>query len=54
MALVNVNAALLITDAGAKENLVRETINLLHDMKHCEELSENIARLGKHGQQKKL
>ncbi len=47
MALVNVNAALLVTDMMAKEELVRETIKLLYDKKHCEELSENIARLGK-------
>ncbi|NOT74094.1 MAG: undecaprenyldiphospho-muramoylpentapeptide beta-N-acetylglucosaminyltransferase [Cyclobacteriaceae bacterium] len=47
MALVNENAAILITDIKAKAELVQSAIKLLHDQKSCEELSENIARLGK-------
>ncbi|CAN5327684.1 undecaprenyldiphospho-muramoylpentapeptide beta-N-acetylglucosaminyltransferase [soil metagenome] len=47
MSLVNENAAILVTDQSAKEELVQRAIKLLHDEKQCEELSENIARLGK-------
>ncbi len=47
MSLVNENAALIITDQFAKEELVQKTIKLLHDEKHCEMLSENIARLAR-------
>ncbi|CAN5460321.1 undecaprenyldiphospho-muramoylpentapeptide beta-N-acetylglucosaminyltransferase [soil metagenome] len=49
MALVNVHAAVLIKDDKAKEELVQKAIQLLFDDKQCDELSENIARLGKPG-----
>jgi len=49
MSLVNENAALIVTDQCAKEELVQKAIRLLHDEKHCEILRENIARLAKPG-----
>ncbi len=47
MALVQENAAIMISDRQAKDMLVGESIKLLHDDKRCLELSENIGRLGK-------
>ena len=47
MALVNKNAAILIKDIEAKEKLMPEAIKLLSDNAKSEELSKNIAELGK-------
>ncbi|AHM59494.1 UDP-N-acetylglucosamine-N-acetylmuramyl- (pentapeptide) pyrophosphoryl-undecaprenol N- acetylglucosamine transferase [Flammeovirgaceae bacterium 311] len=45
--LVKANAAVLVRDAQAQEELVRETLALLHDEDRKKELSRQIARLGK-------
>lgn len=45
--LVNEHAAVLVRDARAQEELVRETLSLLHDEARKQELSRQIARLGK-------
>ena len=45
MALVNKNAAILIPDADAKNNLVRATMNVLNNESLQKSLSENISRL---------
>jgi UDP-N-acetylglucosamine--N-acetylmuramyl-(pentapeptide) pyrophosphoryl-undecaprenol N-acetylglucosamine transferase len=47
MALVKEDAALLIKDTAAKENLVNETLKLIFDLQRCKTLSENIAKLAK-------
>ena len=47
MALVNKNAAILIKDIEAKEELVPAVLNLLSDMNKCAELAKNITELGK-------
>tara|TARA_R110002072_G_scaffold303044_2_gene492094 strand:+ start:1910 stop:3010 length:1101 start_codon:yes stop_codon:yes gene_type:complete len=47
MALINKNAALIVKDTDAKEQLIPEAINLLSDSTQSEELSKNIAELGK-------
>lgn len=46
-ALVDEQAAIMISDVQAKEQLVSEAIRLLHDEKSCQSLSENIGRFGK-------
>lgn len=46
-ALVKENAAILITDATAKDKLVDEAIELLKDEAHCTLLGNNIGQLGK-------
>lgn len=48
MALVTYNAAVLIKDADAREQLCNETFALLNDPEKCYKLSENIARLAFH------
>lgn len=45
MALVTYNAALLIKDVEAKENLKEAVLNLMKDESQCIKLSENIGRL---------
>ncbi len=47
MALVNIDAAVLIRDEDAKEVLVDEVLKLIFDLERCETLSENIAKLAK-------
>jgi len=47
MALVRENAAILIKDSEAKENLVSESLKLIFDVQRCKELSENIGKLAK-------
>ena len=47
MALVKEDATIIISDEQAKIALVGEAMRLLHDEKRCNELSENIGRLGK-------
>ncbi len=47
MALVNEEAALMVTDQEAREKLVGDAIQLLFDDKRCLALSENIGKLGK-------
>ena len=47
MALVNEEAAILISDEEAQEKLVVEALKLLHDDKRCIKLRENMGRLGK-------
>ncbi|HIP32499.1 MAG TPA: undecaprenyldiphospho-muramoylpentapeptide beta-N-acetylglucosaminyltransferase [Crocinitomicaceae bacterium] len=47
MALVNKNAAILVKDVDAKEQLIQEALNLLKNEDKCTELSKNIAELGK-------
>jgi UDP-N-acetylglucosamine--N-acetylmuramyl-(pentapeptide) pyrophosphoryl-undecaprenol N-acetylglucosamine transferase len=46
-ALVNENAAIMIRDADAKQELVERAIQLLYDDKRCQELSANIGKLAK-------
>ena len=45
-ALVNHNAAKMVTDAEANEKLVNEALSIFSDNKLAEKLSENISRLG--------
>ena len=45
MALVTHNAAIIIKDAEAREQLGHETISLINDPERCHKLSENIAGL---------
>ena len=47
MALVRENAAILIKDSEAKENLVSESLKLIFDVQRCKTLSENIGKLAK-------
>lgn len=47
MALVKENAAILIKDSDAKENLVNESLKLVFDVQRCKTLSENIGKLAK-------
>ena len=42
MALVNKNAAILIKDAEARENLINSTLELIKDDEKINLLSENI------------
>jgi UDP-N-acetylglucosamine--N-acetylmuramyl-(pentapeptide) pyrophosphoryl-undecaprenol N-acetylglucosamine transferase len=46
MALVNEDAALLVTDAYCNERLMKEVVALVNNPEKCEELSKNIAKLG--------
>lgn len=46
-ALVQQEAALMIRDADAKENLIVEALKLLYDEHRCNRLRENITRLGR-------
>ena len=46
VALLNVNAAVLITDEHAEAELVDQTIKLLNDKEKMEQLSTQIAKLG--------
>jgi UDP-N-acetylglucosamine--N-acetylmuramyl-(pentapeptide) pyrophosphoryl-undecaprenol N-acetylglucosamine transferase len=46
MALVDKNAAILIKDAKARQDLVKTALQLIHNEKEQKELSENIAELG--------
>ena len=46
-ALVNEEAAILISDQDAREKLVVGALKLLYDEQRCDKLKENIARLGK-------
>ncbi|WP_207534634.1 undecaprenyldiphospho-muramoylpentapeptide beta-N-acetylglucosaminyltransferase [Desertivirga arenae] len=45
MALVNVNAAVLVKDVVAEEELVEKAIELINDSAKCTELSNNISKL---------
>jgi UDP-N-acetylglucosamine--N-acetylmuramyl-(pentapeptide) pyrophosphoryl-undecaprenol N-acetylglucosamine transferase len=45
MALVTYNAAVLIKDVDAREQLCNEALRLINDPEQCHKLSENIARL---------
>lgn len=47
MALVNANAALIVKDSQAKEELILKAIELLQDENMCKSLQENIKPLGK-------
>lgn len=47
MALMKEDAAVLVKDSAAKENLVDETLKLIFDLHRCEMLSRNIAKLAK-------
>ena len=47
MALVEKDAALMITDKDASQRMVREAMELLFDEKRMEVLSENISRMAK-------
>lgn len=47
MALVEKDAAILVKDVEAKEKMVEEVLNLLHDEARQETLKKNIAALGK-------
>ena len=47
MALVNKNAAVLIKDIEATDKLIPEALTLLSDAEKCNELSLNIASLGR-------
>ncbi|MCD0488432.1 undecaprenyldiphospho-muramoylpentapeptide beta-N-acetylglucosaminyltransferase [Pedobacter sp. MC2016-14] len=44
-ALVNNNAALMITDRSAEDTLVAEALRLLNDKERCEVFAENIAKM---------
>lgn len=47
MALVNVNAAIMVKNEKAEKVLVDEAIKLIYDQRQCERLSKNISDLGK-------
>lgn len=47
LALVKQDAAVLITDAEARERLITEALTLLNDTDRCVNLSANIAAMGK-------
>ncbi|HTH55905.1 MAG TPA: undecaprenyldiphospho-muramoylpentapeptide beta-N-acetylglucosaminyltransferase [Cyclobacteriaceae bacterium] len=47
LALVKEDAALLIKDSDAVENLVDESLKLIFDVQQCKNLSENIGKLAK-------
>lgn len=47
MSLVNENAAVLVKDMQAKEQLVSEALKLVYDESRCEKLSNQIAKLAK-------
>ena len=47
MALVSKNAAILVRDVDAKEQLMRKAIELLSNEKQLDELANNIEKLGK-------
>lgn len=47
MALVDIDAAVLVRDVDAKEILVDEALKLIFDLQRCETLSENIEKLAK-------
>ena len=46
MALVNVNAAVLVKDMDSRENLVAQIIDVLENEEQCKALSKNILKLG--------
>jgi UDP-N-acetylglucosamine--N-acetylmuramyl-(pentapeptide) pyrophosphoryl-undecaprenol N-acetylglucosamine transferase len=47
MALLDIDAAILVRDADAKETLVSEALKLIFDLQRCEVLSRNMAALAK-------
>lgn len=47
LALVNKNAALMVADGNVKNALIPALQTLLEDSERCEELSENILKLGR-------
>ena len=47
MALVNQNAALLVRDSDAKEQLITRSMELLRQNELCMQLSENIKKLAR-------
>ena len=46
-ALVSVNAAMMIPDSKAKENLADEVLELIYDEHKCEEFSKNMKQLAR-------
>ncbi|MEN8121113.1 MAG: undecaprenyldiphospho-muramoylpentapeptide beta-N-acetylglucosaminyltransferase [Bacteroidota bacterium] len=46
MALVEKNAAILIRDKEAKENMIEEALNLIHNADKLKELGQNCSKLG--------
>ncbi len=46
-ALVDANAALIVADREAKENLISEALKLIYDERKCETLSANMKKLAK-------
>jgi UDP-N-acetylglucosamine--N-acetylmuramyl-(pentapeptide) pyrophosphoryl-undecaprenol N-acetylglucosamine transferase len=47
MALVDIDAAVLVRDVDSKMTLVDEALRLIFDLQRCEVLSENIVKLAK-------
>ena len=47
MALVNEQAAIMITDKDARTQLTGEVLSLLGDAQRCSKLSERIGTLGR-------
>jgi UDP-N-acetylglucosamine--N-acetylmuramyl-(pentapeptide) pyrophosphoryl-undecaprenol N-acetylglucosamine transferase len=47
MALVSKNAALIVKDSEAKEELISKALELIQEKSMCERLKENIKPLGK-------
>ncbi len=47
MALVNIDAAVLVSDTDARGVLVNEALKLIFDLQRCEMLSQNIVRLAR-------
>ena len=47
MALVSKNAALIVKDSEAKEELIIKALELVQDKTICKSLQENIKPLGK-------
>ncbi len=46
-ALTDIDAAILVPDADAKDVLVDEALKLIFDLQRCETLSQNITTLAK-------
>lgn len=47
MALVDIDGAVLVRDAEARQQLVDEVLKLIFDLQRCETLRENIGRMAK-------
>lgn len=54
MALVNKNAAILVTDAEADKRLIEEALGLIADNEKCSDLSQNVMKLADRNADEKI